>query len=288
MKKQRGFTLIELLVVIAIIALLMSILMPALAKVKKEAKSIMCRTKVRTWANAFRMYADDNNGYFPYPSMGATTYPFSFQHGWWPVMRPYFKDYDMLLCPVATKIDGEGAKQPFVANTYGDVNPMEIELVPPLWMQTNKKWRYSYSVSFWIFSMPGDMSSRFGGGSAHPDTEGWRWKRMDNIKGADNVPVVGDGTGGGNRPIHTDLANEIENVFDDASHMGQRCFHRHGCANNNAFADGSARLVGNKELWRLRWHRQFDITAGPIEGKLWPIGFPTWMNCCKSFYIKKK
>ena len=47
MRSRRGFTLIELLVVIAIIALLMAILMPALARVKKQAQSVTCQAKLK-------------------------------------------------------------------------------------------------------------------------------------------------------------------------------------------------------------------------------------------------
>ncbi|UCE48955.1 MAG: prepilin-type N-terminal cleavage/methylation domain-containing protein [Phycisphaerales bacterium] len=43
MRKQGGFTLIELLVVIAIIALLLAILMPAMARVRKQSRTVVCQ-----------------------------------------------------------------------------------------------------------------------------------------------------------------------------------------------------------------------------------------------------
>ncbi len=48
MTTRKGFTLIELLVVIAIIALLMSILMPALSRVRKQAQSIACMSRIKS------------------------------------------------------------------------------------------------------------------------------------------------------------------------------------------------------------------------------------------------
>jgi len=62
MYKRAGFTLIELLVVIAIIALLMGLLMPALNKVKQQAKAVHCVNNVRSLAMAWFMYQDENDG----------------------------------------------------------------------------------------------------------------------------------------------------------------------------------------------------------------------------------
>ena len=65
MDKRKGFTLIELLVVISIIALLLSILMPSLQRVKEQARSIICRTNLHGYGLAMGMYTADNNSKIP-------------------------------------------------------------------------------------------------------------------------------------------------------------------------------------------------------------------------------
>jgi prepilin-type N-terminal cleavage/methylation domain-containing protein/prepilin-type processing-associated H-X9-DG protein len=63
--RRRGFTLIELLVVIAVIAILASLLFPAVAKAKAKTRGIVCINNLRQWALGMQLYITDNNDYFP-------------------------------------------------------------------------------------------------------------------------------------------------------------------------------------------------------------------------------
>ena len=62
MNKKQGFTLIELLVVIAIIAVLVSLLLPALNNAREQAKLALCKTNLHQFGIAIYAYSTNNNG----------------------------------------------------------------------------------------------------------------------------------------------------------------------------------------------------------------------------------
>ncbi|OHB67431.1 MAG: hypothetical protein A2Y77_12405 [Planctomycetes bacterium RBG_13_62_9] len=265
MNKRRGFTLIELLVVIAIIAMLMSILMPALSRVKNQAKTIGCRANLKQWGLFFSMYTQDNNGYFQ-SGVGSSTHA----NHWFSALRPLYKnDHKICCCPTALK--------PIVD---------EFGVTAPEWNVFSAWGRYtgpgyapegdwgSYGINGWVENPPASYPTVY---------EGFETKncwRTPNVPRAAYVPLLMDGLRFNVFPLHTDAPPMNEDqVWESTQHTRRICIDRHDGGINMVFLDWSVRKVDLKELWVLQWHKAFD-TRGPWTraGGVILSDWPDWMR----------
>lgn len=257
MHKRKAFTLIELLVVIAIIALLMSILMPALSRVRKQARGVVCQSNLKQWGTIWAMYCDDNNGFMPTRKS---------DHGRWIdlLYRYYQKDPKFRVCPVASKIAApEGATDTL---TLGGDAQTAWGIVAPSGERPVGTWG-SYGINGWTYVCGDEV--------LYGKPKAFFWK-TPNIKGAAQVPLFLDCWFWCGWPDDTDSVPVADDrsarLSGDVDSMNRFCINRHSQAINAVFLDYSVRKVWLKEMWRLKWSKRFD-TSVVKDWPEWMAGF---------------
>ena len=242
--------------------------MPALARVRKQAKAVLCQSNLKQMGACYAMYAGDYNSRFP--TGWRETLPTSPKDYWMEALRPYYgNDGDMRCCAMATKPGTEvglgqyGGNGTFLAwgvftewptvpyGDYGSFAENSCVLDPPIEVETIQR---------------------------HPTSNNWR---TSNVSGAGNIPLLGDGQWIDSWPNHTDHAPDYEGMpwgTDPAISMYRICINRHDGYVNWVFLDYSVHKLGLKQLWKVKWHRTFDLTGGPTREE-----WPDWMKPLKEY-----
>lgn len=262
MQRSKAFTLIELLVVVSIIALLVSILMPALGRAREQAKAVVCQSHLKEWGTILLLYATDyNDRFFPGPGVSP-------DRRWPEILIPYYSAdraddttaSEIRCCPVATTPvfdeDGNptGAKHPraawgiFAADTgYQVAGHMG-----------------SFGVNWWLCDVP---ETAFGTyfPKKHPelfdDPFSLHWRTTAANHGSE-VPMFADMGYYGAWPNDEDTPAYYSGDLASGhipNGMRQVCLDRHNLSVNVVFLDQSSRRTSLKDLWRIRWHRGFDV-----------------------------
>jgi prepilin-type N-terminal cleavage/methylation domain-containing protein/prepilin-type processing-associated H-X9-DG protein len=263
--RARGFTLIELLVVIAIIVLLMSVLMPALQRVRKQARAVACQANLHQWGLIYSLYLDDNEGKFCEFSRGV-------EHVWVATLRPYYSDPDICLCPTTLKTWRDKVIGTFVAWDWRAVGSDLHDEMYDYYAGTYG----SYGKNSWL--------SQAGSGSFEDRASGC-WRSINDVTDKARVPLLLDSNFLGGFPDYRDEPPPFDGFFSvGVGEMVRYCLNRHNGNVNGLFADYSVRKIGLKELWTLKWHRDYDTngpwtTAGLVRKDDWP----NWMQNFKDY-----
>ena len=255
LRKNMGFTLIELLVVISIIAMLLSILMPALSRARQQARDVVCKHNLHQWSLVFSNYAASNDGSMPPGKAWMATG--IYEKGMWPVaLEDYYDDMDMALCPSA---EYDRASASFrEARWDWTYEPAEDD-------EEKKDYYGSYGINAWVYNHPPGMNAGRGRYQSN-------WKTIDVREGR-NIPLFYDCWWHQIDPREYHSVTEIEGIpADYQEDWWKVCMFRHNHGVNMLFLDMSIREVLPAEVFYFKWNRIWRPDRLPPESEI-----PDWM-----------
>jgi hypothetical protein len=135
----------------------------------------------------------------------------------------------------------------------------------------------SYGINNWLYDPAGAMLWGY-------EAEN-HWKTI-LVKGTDNIPLFLDCFYLGGHPLSTNTPPEFNGQTQNAGSICMRrfCFDRHDGPTNMVFLNLAVRKVGLKELWVLKWHRQYNTAdAWTKAGGVNPEDWPEWLRRYKDY-----
>ena len=290
MKERNAFTLIELLVVIAIIALLMAILLPSLQKARNQARAVVCHNNLKQWGTLFNIYIEDNKGLFfagIREAMDFLQTSYYYKNPNRENIKPAdlrVNKRDIAFCPMAVRISNKT-----IGNDRSNYWGLEDSGYQATW---NTGGTVGSAFEAWTQEVPERLPhshsfcGSYGLNDSLLDLVMLSVKR-GHRKGINIYSVKNHS----NVPLYLDSAYTFccfiwagQPPLPEEELAPYACINRHNGHVNSLFLDFSVRRVGLKELWKLKWHEDFD-TNGPwtTAGGVRPEDWPEWMRGFKDY-----